>query len=53
VKAFAEDHKSLLSVPSFADEMDRRIEELEKGKVKGRTWEEVKQRAMASINKIK
>lgn len=45
MKAFAEEQESLLNVPSFIDEMDRRIEELESNKVKGRTWEEVKERA--------
>ena len=35
VKAFADEQGSLLDTPSFAEEMDRRIEELENGKVKG------------------
>lgn len=53
VKAFADEQESLLDTPSFAEEMDRRIEELENGKVKGWTWEEVKKTARDSINRTK
>ncbi len=53
VKAFADEQESLLDTPSFAEEMDRRIEELENGRVKGHTWEEVKESSRASINKKK
>lgn len=53
VKTFAEEHESLLDVPTFVDEMNRRSEELESGKIKGTTWEEVKKKAENSINKRK
>lgn len=53
VKTFAEEHENLLGVPTFVDEMNRRSEELESGKIKGTTWEEVKKKAENSINKRK
>lgn len=49
VKTFAEELESFLDEPSSVDTMNRRIEELENGKVKGRTWEEVKERARNTI----
>jgi len=51
VKTFAEEQESNLNESSFIEEMDKRIEELESGKVAGRTWEEVKQSARKSISK--
>ena len=51
VKTFAEENESNLEDPLFIKEMDRRIEELESGKVKGSTWEAVKQRARQSMSK--
>lgn len=42
VKTFAEEQESFLKDPEFIQEMDKRIEELESGKVTGRSWEEVK-----------
>jgi putative addiction module component (TIGR02574 family) len=48
VKTFAEEQESDSNPwkdASFVAEMDRRMAELENGKVKGYTWEEVKQRA--------
>ena len=33
----------------FTSEMNRRMKEIETGKVKGYTWDEVKQRAMKKI----
>ncbi len=52
VKTFVEeqDHEySPWKEPGFVAEMDRRVSELESGKVKGYTWEEVKQRATQSV----
>lgn len=51
VKTFAEeqDQDSIpWKNPGFAAEMDRRMAELESGKVKGYTWDEVRQRARNS-----
>jgi len=51
VKTFAEEQdqeSSLWKDPGFVAEMDRRMAELESGKVKGYTWDEVKQRARNS-----
>ncbi len=52
VKTFAEEEEKESSPwkdASFVAEMDRRMAELESGKVKGYTWDEVKQRARNSI----
>jgi putative addiction module component (TIGR02574 family) len=53
VKTFAEEQDQEPSPwkdASFIAEMDRRMTELENGKVKGYSWEEVKQRARNSTN---
>jgi len=52
VKTFAEEQDQESSPwkdARFIAEMDRRMTELESGKVKGYTWDEVKQRAQNSI----
>ena len=51
VKTFAEEQEaeSPWKDKSFIAEMDRRVAELESGKVKGYSWEEVKQRARQSL----
>ncbi len=52
VKTFVEEPEEDLSPWKDADfvaEMDRRVAELESGKVKGYSWEEVKQRARQSV----
>ncbi len=52
VKTFAEeqvDDFNLWKDEGFVTELDKRMEELESGKVKGYTWEEVKQRARKSV----
>jgi putative addiction module component (TIGR02574 family) len=52
VKTFAEEQDQEFSPwkdAGFVAEMDRRMAELESGKVKGYTWDEVKQRARNSI----
>ena len=51
VKTFVEEPEQEYSPwknPGFVKEMDRRVAELESGKVKGYSWEEVKQRARQS-----
>lgn len=37
----------------FVKEMDRRMEELESGKVQGIPWEEVHKKALENLNKMK
>jgi putative addiction module component (TIGR02574 family) len=52
VKTFAEEQDQESSPwkdVRFVAEMDRRMAELESGKVKGYTWDEVKQRARNEI----
>ncbi len=52
VKTFAEEQDqdvSLWNDAGFVAEMDRRMAELESGKLKGYTWDEVKERARNSI----
>lgn len=52
VKTFAEeqDHESSRwKDAGFVAEMDRRMTELESGKVKGYSWDEVRQRARNSV----
>jgi hypothetical protein len=52
VKTFVEEPEGDLSPWKNADfvaEMDRRIAELENGKVKGYDWDEVKKRARQSV----
>ena len=52
VKTFAEEQDQESSPwkdAGFVAEMDRRMAELESGKVKGYTWDEVKKRATDSI----
>ena len=51
VKTFAEEQEpeSPWKDKNFIAEMDRRVAELESGKEKGFSWEEVKQRARQSI----
>lgn len=44
-KTFAKEQESSLEYPLILKEMDRRIEEIESGKVKGSTWNEVKLKA--------
>jgi putative addiction module component (TIGR02574 family) len=56
VKTFAEEQQPDHNVwkdEAFVAELDKRIEELESGKKKGFTWEEVKQRARQSPGKRK
>ena len=51
VKTFAEEKEQKYSPwedESFVAEMDQRIADLESGKVKGHTWEEVKKNARQS-----
>lgn len=52
VKTFAEEQGQEYSPwkdETFVSELDKRIEELESGKEKGHTWQEVKQRARQSV----
>ncbi len=52
VKTFAEEKEPEYDHwkdPGFVAEMDKRFAELERGKVKGHTWDEVKQKARQSI----
>ena len=52
VKTFAEEQDQESSPwkdAGFVAEMDRRMAEMESGKVKGYTWDEVKHRARNSI----
>jgi hypothetical protein len=52
VKTFIEEQDQEYSPwkdPGFEAEMDRRVAELESGKVKGYGWEEVKLRARQSV----
>jgi putative addiction module component (TIGR02574 family) len=52
VKTFAEEHRpnySPWNEEGLITELDKRMEELESGKEKGYTWEEVKQRARQSL----
>ncbi|MBN8853225.1 MAG: hypothetical protein BGO55_13190 [Sphingobacteriales bacterium 50-39] len=56
VKTFAEEQDQEINPwkdAGFVAEMDRRMAELESGKVKGYTWDEVKQRARNSIKSKK
>lgn len=52
VKTFAEEQEQQSAPwddPAFVAEIDRRTEELESGKVKGYTWEEVKAKTQQSL----
>lgn len=52
VKTFAEEQDQEFNPwkdADFVSDMDQRVAELESGKVKGYTWDEVKQRARNSI----
>lgn len=52
VKTFAEDQEQAYSPwkePGFLEELDQRMAELESGKVKGDSWEAVKQKARQSV----
>lgn len=55
VKTFAGEHEeeSPWKDKNFIAEMDRRVAELESGKEKGHSWEEVKQRARHSLKSRK
>ncbi len=56
VKAFVEGPEQEINPWKDADfvaEMDRRMVELERGKVKGRTWDEVKQSARQEVKSKK
>ena len=55
-KAFAEDdalHDDPWEDENFVKEMNRRTKEMESGKVKGYTWEEVKQITRKSLAEMK
>ena len=49
VKTFAHEEEDWWDDESFVKEMDKRVEELESGKDKGLSWEEVKLRARRSV----
>ncbi len=49
VKTFANEEENWWDDESFVKEMDRRVEELESGKDKGLSWEEVKLKARRSV----
>jgi hypothetical protein len=51
--AIAEDEKDHWSDEVFVAEMKKRALELESGKVKGKSWEEVKTNARKSLSQIK
>jgi len=53
-KAFAEDisGQDIWDNKDFLLEMDKRTNELEQGKVKGYTWEEVKEKTRKSLSEI-
>ena len=52
VKTFAEETREEVSwsSPAFLKELDSRLAELKSGSVKGRTWDQVKKSARASIS---
>ena len=54
-KAFAEEgiNDDIWDDKDFVKEMDRRTKELESGKVKGYSWDEVKQITRKSLAEIK
>ena len=54
VKTFAEEQPSdIWEDPAFIKTLDRRTKELETGKVKGYSWEEVKQKARNAVKSKK
>ncbi len=54
-KAFAEEgtNEDLWEDEDFVKELDRRTQELESGKVKGYSWDEVKKITRQSLSEIK
>lgn len=53
VKTFAEEETDHWKDESFVAEMKKRALELEGGKVKGKSWEEVKTNARKSLSQVK
>ncbi len=51
MKTFAKERESNFHQSSFVEELDKRIEELDSGKVKGSKWKEIKQTAKQSMSK--
>jgi len=54
-KAFAEEdtHEDVWADENFVKELDRRTNELETGKVKGYSWDEVKKITRQSLSEMK
>lgn len=53
VKAFAEEEKEMWEDDSFIKEMNARTYDLETGKVKGYSWDEVKKNTRKSLSELK
>ena len=52
-KAFAEEDNDIWEDENFIKELDRRTKDLESGKVKGYSWDEVKKITRRSLSEMK